>query len=171
MRFWSASRVPICDMLSNFQLKTFHFQRTCGTVSSCQAVSGPSKLVQALGSWTIASWVILFPVARATKTNRSYRSHTRFYLPRQLPSTDSADTSNANYAPSIFLGNTADFDYDACASIVSKDEVAFDAFYARFKEPDIAKVLGEDEDKFLWRQKLIVAVAGVPCVSLQPQSA
>ena len=99
------------------------------------------------------------------------KSHTRFYLTRQLLSTDLADTSNANHAPRIFFGNTADFDYDTCASIVFEDELAFDAFYARLKEPDVAKVLGEDEDKFLWRQKLIVAVAGAPCVSLQPQSA
>ena len=107
-----------------------------------------------------------------TQLGQSFpQSHTRFYLPRQPSGTDSADTSNANYAPSIFFGSTADFDYDACASIVFKDEVAFDAFYALLKEPEVAKILGEDEEKFLWRQKLIVAVAGAPCVSLQPQSA
>lgn len=99
------------------------------------------------------------------------KSHTRFYLPRQLSTTYLADTSNANYAPTIFLGSTDDFDYDAFASIVFADEAAFNVFYTRLRDPDIAKVLGDDEDKFLWRQKLVVAAAGAPCVTLHSEAA
>ena len=95
------------------------------------------------------------------------KSHTRFYLPRQSSTTCSESTSVTNYTPIVFLGTTADFDYDAFASIIFADEAAFHAFYARLRDPDIAKVLGEDEDKFLCRQKLIVAAAGTPYVTLQ----
>ncbi|KAL2045990.1 hypothetical protein ABVK25_011879 [Lepraria finkii] len=99
------------------------------------------------------------------------KSYTRFYLPRQLSTTYLADTSNTNYAPTIFLNSTDDFDYDAFASIVFADEAAFDMFYTRLRDPDIAKVLGDDEDKFLWRQKLVVAAAGAPCVTLHSEAA
>ena len=54
----------------------------------------------------------------------------------------------------IFLGATADFDYDAFASIVFEDEAAFQAFPARLRDTNIAKVLAEDEDKFLCRQRI-----------------
>lgn len=98
------------------------------------------------------------------------KSHTRFYLPRQPSTTDGADTSNANYTPTIFLGSTDDFDYDAFASVVFADEAAFNVFVTRLRDPDIAKVVEDDEDKFLWRQKMVVAAAGAPCVTLHPEA-
>lgn len=99
------------------------------------------------------------------------KSHTRFYITRQLSSTNSPDASNADYTPTIFIGNTHDFDYDAFASLVFKDATAFEAFYARLTDPDVAKVVAEDEEKFLWRQKFIAAATGTPCVTLQPEAA
>ena len=99
------------------------------------------------------------------------KSHTRFYLPRQASAPSSADTSNTNYVPTIFIGDAQDFDYDAFASIVFADEAAFEAFYARLREADVAKALREDEDRFLRRQKLVVAATGVPCVTLKPETA
>ena len=81
------------------------------------------------------------------------------------------DTSNTNYMPTIFLGNSQDFDYDAFASIIYVNEAAFKAFYVRLREVDVAKVLGDDEDKFLWRQRLVVvAAAGAPSVTLKPET-
>lgn len=99
------------------------------------------------------------------------KSHTRFYIHRQLSTTDSADTSNASYTPTIFIGDTNDFDYDAYASLIFKDEAAFHAFFARLTDPEVAKVVAEDEEKFLWRQKFITAATGTPCVTLQPEAA
>lgn len=46
------------------------------------------------------------------------KSHTRFYLPRQPSNPSPGDTSNANYALSVFIGNTDDFDYDVFASVI-----------------------------------------------------
>ena len=98
-------------------------------------------------------------------------SHTRFYLPRQLSNPSSADASNTNYVPTVFLGDTDDFDYDAFASVVFADEAAFHAFNARLRDADVAKVVGEDEEKFLCRQKTIVAAAGAASVTLKPEKA
>lgn len=98
-------------------------------------------------------------------------SHTRFYIPRQSSTANSADTSNANYVPTIFIGDTKDFDYDAYASLVFEDEAAFHAFYARLTDPDVAKTVAEDEERFLWRQKFITAATGAPCVTLKPEVA
>ena len=73
--------------------------------------------------------------------------------------------------PTIFLGTTGDFDYDAFASIIFTDEAAFNAFNARLQEPDVDKVLEEDHDNFLWKQKLVVAAAGAPHITLNSETA
>ena len=99
------------------------------------------------------------------------KSHTRFYLPRQLSAAKTADTSNTNYTPTVFLGNTDDFDYDAFASIVFADEAAFNTFYALLRDAHVGKLVAEDQKKFLWEEKMVVAASGAPCVTLQPNTA
>lgn len=98
-------------------------------------------------------------------------SHTRFYLPRQQSSSASADRASVDFSPTVFLGKAGDVDYDAFASIVFADEAAFHIFYDRLREPAVAEALKEDEEKFLWRERLVVASAGAPCVTMHPQAA
>ncbi len=98
-------------------------------------------------------------------------SHTRFYLPRQPSTPSPGDTSKANFAPSVFIGNTDDFDYDVFASVIFEDEAAFDKFFARLSYPDVAKVVGEDEDRFLGGKKMVIAAAGTPYVTLRTEAA
>ncbi|KAL8735760.1 MAG: hypothetical protein Q9166_000623 [cf. Caloplaca sp. 2 TL-2023] len=97
------------------------------------------------------------------------KSHTRFYLPRMQQSPTATDGPN-DYKPVIFAGSVDALDYDAFASIVFEDEEAFGEFHARLKDPEVAKVLREDEEKFQLRQRLVVAAAGAPFVTVAPET-
>ena len=82
------------------------------------------------------------------------QSHTRFYLARTPKDAASADTSNANYAPNILVGEAEDFDYDAFAQVVFKSQADFGAFFAYMQSPDIAAKVHENEERFILRQKI-----------------
>ncbi len=64
------------------------YWRTCGTVSRCQAVSGPSRLIQSLGFWTFGSRVMFRPLSRtATCTFGSSESLLARTMPAVPPPT------------------------------------------------------------------------------------
>ena len=97
------------------------------------------------------------------------KSHTRFYLPRKhAAGSVSSEKTNIEYPANIFLGKADDFDFDAFASIVFDHEEAFNQFHARLMDPDVAARIRADEEKFLQHEKLVVAAAGAPFVTLQP---
>lgn len=95
-------------------------------------------------------------------------SHSRFYLGRNASDTSSSDTTNANHQPTVFAGTPNDFDYDVLATLIFEDTIAFEAFHARLREPEVASKLAEDEERFMDRQKLKVAAVDQPLVSTRP---
>lgn len=85
-------------------------------------------------------------------------SHERRYIHRT--SIDSAKTSNdeplernLNTPATVLSGSQADFDYDALVEMTFEDEEAFKAFYGILMEPENAKWIAEDEEKFMDRKK------------------
>lgn len=97
-------------------------------------------------------------------------SHTRFYLARQDEdaSSFSAEHQQQPPQPIIYVGVPEDFDYDVYAELVFDDQPAFDAFYARMREPDVAAQIAADEEKFIARSRLKVVAVQEPLVTTRP---
>lgn len=94
------------------------------------------------------------------------QTHTRFYLTKNATTDDTS--SNADYAPTVFMGTREDFDYDLFCELVFEDVKAFEAFFARFREPEVAAKLGEDEERFMDRKMLKAVAVDEPVVTLRP---
>lgn len=56
------------------------------------------------------------------------------------------------------MGDQADFDYDGFTELVFADEAAFKAFVARMGEPDVKAKVERDEERFLNRTCMKIAV-------------
>lgn len=91
-------------------------------------------------------------------------SHTRFYVTRQ-PSEPSPDTSNANHPPTVYGGTPSDFNYDVHIELVFESAAGMEAFYAKMQEPEVAKGIAEDEEKFIDRGTWRVAAVDEPMVT------
>lgn len=85
-------------------------------------------------------------------------SHERRYIHRM--SMDSAETDNDRSSErnlktpaTVLSGTQADFDYDALVEMTFEDEEAFKTFYGILMEPENAKWIAEDEEKFMDRKK------------------
>lgn len=61
---------------------------------------------------------------------------------------------------SILVGTPEDFPYDAYAELVFEDAAHFQKFFAKVTEPEIAKVIAEDEKNFLQEGKMRAVVIG-----------
>ncbi|KAJ5601187.1 hypothetical protein N7510_010721 [Penicillium lagena] len=85
-------------------------------------------------------------------------SHKRLYLARQ-PADGVADGS-PSYPAVVFLGEQAQFDFDAIADVSFEDQKHFEAFRVKFEEPEAAKILEEDEERFLDRKKIRIVMLG-----------
>ncbi|MCJ1381313.1 hypothetical protein MMC17_004423 [Xylographa soralifera] len=81
------------------------------------------------------------------------KKHTRYYLPKHAAPT-SPDNPTPTYVPTVFMGTPEDFSYDVIAKLEFEDEKGFHAFFAKFMEPEVSRVLGEDEEKFVLRSML-----------------
>lgn len=79
-------------------------------------------------------------------------THTRHYIQRTEHGPD--------YAATVLVGTQADFGYDAFAELVFEDEGKFRAFFGRVSEPEAAKQIAADEEKFLDRGRMRVVVGG-----------
>lgn len=64
-----------------------------------------------------------------------------------------ASERNSSTPATILSGSQADFDYDALVEMTFEDEEAFKTFYRILMEPENAKWIAEDEEKFLDRKK------------------
>ncbi|MCJ1290848.1 hypothetical protein MMC34_002390 [Xylographa carneopallida] len=83
------------------------------------------------------------------------KTHTRYYLPKHTAlSSPDGSTATTAYVPTVFGGNPEDFSYDVIAKLVFEDENGFQAFHARLMDPEVAKLVCEDEERFLARGML-----------------
>ncbi|KKA19511.1 Uncharacterized protein T310_6518 [Rasamsonia emersonii CBS 393.64] len=89
-------------------------------------------------------------------------THTRRYIARKSVDqpVEGASERNAKTPATVFVGSQADFDYDAVVELTFADEAAFQAFHAKLTSPEVAKELGEDEERFINRAKLRVVALG-----------
>ncbi|EKV07029.1 Dimeric alpha-beta barrel [Penicillium digitatum] len=89
-------------------------------------------------------------------------SHHRNYISRstiEIPP-DGSTTRNAFTPATILRGRQADFDFDAYAELTFANQAAYQAFAAKIYAPDAAAQMTADEDKFLDRLKMGIALVG-----------
>ena len=67
------------------------------------------------------------------------------------------------------MGTPEDFEYDLYCELVFEDVTAFEAFFARFREPEVAAKVGEDEERFIDRKMLKAVAVEEPMVTVRPE--
>lgn len=87
-------------------------------------------------------------------------AHTRRYIHRSQGQAESSTERNATTPASVLIGSQADFDYDAFAELVFKDETAFQTFMGVMQKPENAAEVAADEEQFLDRSKMTVVLVG-----------
>lgn len=89
-------------------------------------------------------------------------SHKRTYVARNtidiVP--DGASSRNQKTPAVLIAGQQMDFDFDAYAELTFADQISFGAFAAKVQSPEIAAQIAADEEKFLDRSKLGIAMLG-----------
>ncbi|MCJ1285497.1 hypothetical protein MMC26_004837 [Xylographa opegraphella] len=99
------------------------------------------------------------PLLRAVTGPVSPQTHTRYYLPKHThpsppDSLTTTTTTTTASIPTVLMGTPENFSYNVIAKLVFEDEKAFQAFHTRLMEPDVSKLLGEDEGRFMVRGML-----------------
>ncbi|KAH8427940.1 EthD domain-containing protein [Aspergillus melleus] len=86
--------------------------------------------------------------------------HRRSYLLRTTVSVppDDATSRNSNTPATVLKGAQSDFDFDVTAELTFVDQAALDRFVARVQEPDVAKEIAADEEMFVERSTVVVAM-------------
>ncbi|KAF4958079.1 hypothetical protein FSARC_11115 [Fusarium sarcochroum] len=85
-------------------------------------------------------------------------SHTRRYV----------DRSNEDpYDATVLVGTQEHFDYDVVSELVFSDKAVFEAFFTKYKDPEVAPLIQEDEAKFLDASKMSAVVLGETCTTTQ----
>ncbi|KAI0553954.1 EthD domain-containing protein [Xylaria curta] len=87
-------------------------------------------------------------------------SHARRYLHRSENQADSNTVRNLSTPATVLIGTQDDFDYDAIAELTFEDAAAFQTFFGRMQQPEIAAKIAADEEKFLDRTRMPVVVLG-----------
>lgn len=92
-------------------------------------------------------------------------SHKRMYVARttiENPQTgeNNNSTRNALTPATVLVGQQTDFDFDAYAELTFADQVAFQRFSAKVMAPEAAAQIAADEEGFLDRSKLGIALLG-----------
>jgi hypothetical protein len=89
-------------------------------------------------------------------------SHKRSYIARTAvdASPEGATTRNATTPASVIVGQQSDFDFDAYAELTFADQAAFQGFAAKIYAPEAAAEIAADEEKFLDKSKLAIAMLG-----------
>ncbi|MCJ1372937.1 hypothetical protein MMC20_004163 [Loxospora ochrophaea] len=85
-------------------------------------------------------------------------THTRHYIQRAENTAASPSSSNTDYPATVMVGAQEDFAYDAFAELTFDDAAAFHAFYALVNEEEAAKKIAQDEEMFVDRAKMRVAI-------------
>ncbi|KAJ5505292.1 hypothetical protein LT330_009319 [Penicillium expansum] len=89
-------------------------------------------------------------------------SHHRNYISRssiEIPP-DGSTARNAFTPATILRGRQSDFDFDAYAELTFADQAAYQAFAAKIYTAEAAAQITADEDKFLDRLKMGIALVG-----------
>ncbi|KAJ5716803.1 hypothetical protein N7488_002449 [Penicillium malachiteum] len=86
----------------------------------------------------------------------------RTYIARKAVEVAAQGASERNTkTPAIILaGKQSDFDFDAYAELTFADQAAFQAFSAKIRAPEAAAQIAADEERFLDKSKLGVALIG-----------
>ncbi|GKZ19895.1 hypothetical protein AbraIFM66951_007731 [Aspergillus brasiliensis] len=89
-------------------------------------------------------------------------SHRRSYIARTTVDTPPAGATarNATTPATVFVGQQSDFDFDATAELTFTDQPSFQAFMAKVTAPEAAAQIAEDEEGFLDRKMLSIAMIG-----------
>ncbi|KAJ6088552.1 hypothetical protein N7486_009813 [Penicillium sp. IBT 16267x] len=89
-------------------------------------------------------------------------SHKRTYIARNTVEVapEGASERNALTPATVLVGKQSDFDFDAYAELTFADQAAFQAFRASIHAPDVAALIAADEEKFLDKSKLGIALLG-----------
>ncbi|KAJ5626668.1 hypothetical protein N7528_004095 [Penicillium herquei] len=89
-------------------------------------------------------------------------SHKRNYIARTTveTSTEGSSERNALTPATVLVGKQTDFDFDAYAELTFADQGSFQAFCAKVYAPEAAARIAADEEKFLDKSKLGIAMLG-----------
>ncbi|OKL63029.1 hypothetical protein UA08_01936 [Talaromyces atroroseus] len=87
-------------------------------------------------------------------------SHKRSYIARNNTPNDGATARNATTPAIVIAGQQSDFDFDAQAELTFASPEALQAFVAKVQAPEAAAQIAEEEEKFLDRSKLSIAMLG-----------
>jgi hypothetical protein len=92
-------------------------------------------------------------------------SHKRHYIARNVVSSDESKNitgteRNATTPAVVFAGQQSDFDFDAYAELTFASQETFQTFLAKVQTPEIAAQIAADEERFLDRSKLSIAMLG-----------
>lgn len=90
-------------------------------------------------------------------------SHKRYYIARSVVSDVNKNTAterNPTTPAIVFAGQQSDFDFDAYAELTFASQEALQIFTAKVQAPDAAAQVAADEEKFLDRSKLGIAMLG-----------
>ncbi|KAJ5112289.1 hypothetical protein N7532_000334 [Penicillium argentinense] len=93
------------------------------------------------------------------------RYETHAALVKQLAGADFPFVTNAptSPAPPSRLPRMKHFDFDAYAELTFVDQAALGTFTAKVQSPEIARRIEEDEEEFLDRGRLGIAMLGEVC--------
>ena len=104
------------------------------------------------------------PLLQALTGPHFPNSHTRRYTQRSdtssSPPLAEDDSKNAKYPATVLIGTQADFDYEAFAELIFDDEAAFQTFFARMSQEEVAEKIAKDEEMFMDRAKMRVVIIG-----------
>lgn len=100
-------------------------------------------------------------------------SHKRHYIARNVVSSEDSKTitvteRNATTPAIVFAGEQSDFDFDAYAELTFASQEALQIFIAKVQAPDAAAQVAADEEKFLDRSKLSIAMLGDVIETVKP---
>lgn len=99
------------------------------------------------------------PLAKRFCANKWPHKFTRQYLAR-ITRKGFGGPANPDRPPLLLRGDAQDIDYDCVSEMTFESEHAFQAFYKRVYEKDVAATLAADETTFLELGKTRVVVVG-----------
>lgn len=86
--------------------------------------------------------------------------HTQRYIHRTEAAADGNTQRNPSTPATIHVGSQADFDYDVVVELKFQDAAAFKALMEYIRQPEIAKKIADDEERFLDRSQTRAVALG-----------
>lgn len=130
--YYESKHVPVIQRLSGNLFPSSHFRHYVGHVPQREAVEAKD--------------------AASKVATGDARVQTAYDLLE-------GSASSAN-APMVVMGQPSDFDWDVCSVITYTNEIHFRQFMAVLADAENAKVLAEDEEKFMDRSKFKAVILG-----------